>query len=74
MIGVPDATWDEVPKRSSSSARRATTAADLREHCIAHLAKYKVPKHVDVVAALPRNDSGKVLKKQLRAQEAESRS
>jgi len=75
VIGVPDATWDEVPKAFVILREgAATTAADLREHCIAHLAKYKVPKHVEVVAALPRNDSGKVLKKQLRAQEAESRS
>jgi fatty-acyl-CoA synthase len=67
VIGVPDAQWDEVPKafvilRDPGAA----TAEDIRAHCIANLAKYKVPKHIDVVEALPRNDSGKVLKKRLR--------
>jgi acyl-CoA synthetase (AMP-forming)/AMP-acid ligase II len=71
VIGVPDPRWDEVPKafvilREAS----ATTAEDIREHCRAHLAKYKVPAYVQVVTALPRNDSGKVLKKGLREAEA----
>ncbi|MFG2043492.1 class I adenylate-forming enzyme family protein [Dactylosporangium sp. NPDC048998] len=71
VIGVADPTWDEVPKafvilRDGA----ATTAEDIREHCRAALAKYKVPKYVQVVASLPRNDSGKVLKKGLREAEA----
>ncbi len=45
----------------------ATVTADaLVEHCRAHLAKYKVPKQVDFLEALPRNPSGKVLKRELR--------
>ncbi|GAA1040794.1 long-chain fatty acid--CoA ligase [Virgisporangium ochraceum] len=67
VIGVPDPRWDEVPKafvilRAGSTA----TGEDIREHCLANLARFKVPKYVDVVDSLPRNDSGKVLKRGLR--------
>jgi len=40
----------------------------LIEHCRAQLARFKVPKEVTFVEALPRNPSGKVLKRELRAQ------
>ncbi|MFF5225685.1 class I adenylate-forming enzyme family protein [Dactylosporangium sp. NPDC000521] len=68
VIGVPDPQWDEVPKafvilRDGAAA----TGTDIREHCRANLAGFKVPKYVDVVASLPRNDSGKVLKRELRS-------
>ena len=42
------------------------TAEDLVEHCRAQLAKFKVPKQVEFLDALPRNPSGKVLKRELR--------
>ncbi|ROO85807.1 acyl-CoA synthetase (AMP-forming)/AMP-acid ligase II [Actinocorallia herbida] len=66
VIGVPDEKWDEVPKafvlpREGS----AVDEAALRAHCEAHLARFKVPKHFALVSALPRNDSGKVLKRLL---------
>jgi fatty-acyl-CoA synthase len=37
-------------------------------HCQAQLARFKVPKEVTFVEALPRNPSGKVLKRELRAE------
>jgi acyl-CoA synthetase (AMP-forming)/AMP-acid ligase II len=42
------------------------TADGLLEHCHAHLARFKVPKQIDFLGALPRNPSGKVLKRELR--------
>jgi acyl-CoA synthetase (AMP-forming)/AMP-acid ligase II len=36
------------------------------EHCRARLAKFKVPRDVTLIEALPRNPSGKVLKRDLR--------
>lgn len=67
VVGVPDERWDEVPK-AFVIPREGTglTGEDVRAHCRAHLARYKVPAHVEIVASLPRNDSGKVLKKRLR--------
>ncbi|WP_083733436.1 class I adenylate-forming enzyme family protein [Actinomadura sp. CNU-125] len=67
VIGVPDERWDEVPKAFVIlRAPGAATPEDIRRHCRDNLAKYKVPKHVAIVDSLPRNDSGKVLKKRLR--------
>ena len=43
------------------------TADELIEHCRGQLAKFKVPKDVTFIDALPRNPSGKVLKRELRA-------
>ncbi len=42
------------------------TADELIEHCRGQLAKFKVPRDVTFVEALPRNPSGKVLKRELR--------
>ena len=45
---------------------RAATADDLITHSRSQLAKYKTPKGVAFVDALPRNAAGKVLKRELR--------
>jgi acyl-CoA synthetase (AMP-forming)/AMP-acid ligase II len=47
-------------------ANTTTTADELIEHCRGQLARFKVPKDVLFVDALPRNPSGKVLKRELR--------
>jgi acyl-CoA synthetase (AMP-forming)/AMP-acid ligase II len=67
VIGVPDSQWGEVVKaivvlRPGASA----TEAELIEHARSQLASYKRPRSVDFIAELPRNPSGKVLKKDLR--------
>jgi len=67
VVGRPDERWGEVPVAFVVlRPEAATTAEDLVEHCRAQLARYKVPKDVTFVAALPRNPSGKVLKRELR--------
>ncbi len=43
-----------------------TTPDELIEHCRGQLAKFKVPKEIVVIDELPRNPSGKVLKRELR--------
>lgn len=40
---------------------------ELRQHCLASLASYKVPRRWEFVAELPRNPTGKVLKNEVRA-------
>jgi acyl-CoA synthetase (AMP-forming)/AMP-acid ligase II len=68
VIGVPDERWGEVPKACVVAAPGATVDADgLLAHARAHLASFKVPKSVDVLEELPRNPTGKILKKDLRA-------
>jgi len=42
------------------------TAEEVIDHCLKNLAKYKIPEKVEFIAALPRNATGKVLKRTLR--------
>jgi acyl-CoA synthetase (AMP-forming)/AMP-acid ligase II len=68
VVGRPDAKWGEVPVAFVVLKEGVTaTAVELTEHCRGQLAKFKVPKDVTFIEALPRNPSGKVLKRELRA-------
>ncbi|MCW5835466.1 MAG: AMP-binding protein, partial [Labilithrix sp.] len=67
VIGRPDERWGEVPVAFVVvKPGKTATAEELIEHCRERLAKFKVPKGVTFVEALPRNPSGKVLKRDLR--------
>jgi acyl-CoA synthetase (AMP-forming)/AMP-acid ligase II len=67
VVGVPDPRWDEVPKAFVVTLPEMTvTEEEIAAHCRANLAKFKVPKHIEIVDALVRNDSGKVMKRWLR--------
>ncbi|HET6954603.1 MAG TPA: long-chain fatty acid--CoA ligase [Acidimicrobiales bacterium] len=69
VVGRPDERWGEVPVAFVALRPGTTATADeLVEHCRARLARYKVPKDVTFIDALPRNPSGKVLKRELRRQ------
>lgn len=66
-VGRLDERWGEVPVAFVALRPGAATTADEPvEHCRARLARYKVPKDVMFIDALPRNPSGKVLKRELR--------
>jgi long-chain acyl-CoA synthetase len=68
VIGVPDDKWGEVGKAMVMKAEgQEPTEADILTFARDHLAGFKVPKSVDFIDAIPRNPSGKVLKKELRA-------
>jgi len=67
VIGVADDVWGEVPLAvvvGKGGAR--IDINELSSHCRPHIAAYKIPKHIEYVDALPRNPTGKVLKKDLR--------
>src|SRR5579884_1179552 len=67
VIGVPNRRWGEVPKAFVVLRPGATvTAEELVAHCRQRLARFKVPRYVEFIEALPRNPSGKVLKRELR--------
>jgi len=69
VVGRPDERWGEVPVAFVVLRDGATVSGDeLIEHCRTQLAKFKVPKAVTFIDALPRNPSGKVLKRELRSQ------
>jgi fatty-acyl-CoA synthase len=67
VVGRPDERWGEVPV-AFVAVRPDTDATrdDLIAHCQSQLARFKVPKDITFVEALPRNPSGKVLKRELR--------
>ena len=50
----------------SSSSASGDTADALKDHCRAHLASYKVPKHIELLPELPKTGSGKISKQRLR--------
>ncbi len=73
VIGVPHDRWGETPLAVIVPApgRTPPTAEDLADWCRDRLASYKKPTAVAIVEALPRNASGKVLKNELRADQAD---
>jgi acyl-CoA synthetase (AMP-forming)/AMP-acid ligase II len=67
VVGRPDQRWGEVPVAFVVLREgAAATAEDLIDHCRGQLAGFKVPKDIGFLDALPRNPSGKVLKRDLR--------
>jgi acyl-CoA synthetase (AMP-forming)/AMP-acid ligase II len=67
VVARADERWGEVPVAFYVVAPDATVDAEqLERHCRASLAGYKVPKGFVAIDALPRNPSGKVLKRELR--------
>lgn len=66
VIGVPDEKWGESGKAIVVlKPGESATDEQLRSFCLGGLAKFKVPKHFTFVAALPKNDTGKIDRKQL---------
>ncbi|MGX9674542.1 long-chain-fatty-acid--CoA ligase [Mycobacterium sp. HM-7] len=68
IIGVPDEKWGESVKAvvTLDSSEEGVTDADLIAFARERLAAYKCPKTVDFVDDMPRNPTGKILKKELR--------
>ena len=68
VIGVPDDHWGESVKAMVAlRPGQQATAQDIIRFTRKRLAHYKCPRTVDIIDALPRNPSGKVLKRTLRA-------
>jgi long-chain acyl-CoA synthetase len=68
VIGVPDPKWGETVKAVVVLVQGETLdEAGVIAHCRANLAHYKCPTSVDATEVLPRNPSGKILKRELRA-------
>jgi fatty-acyl-CoA synthase len=70
VVGVPDERWGERPKafivlKPGASA----TEADIIAHVQQQIARFKAPRDVEFVAALPKTSTGKVQKYELREKE-----
>ncbi|MDO5735829.1 MAG: AMP-binding protein [Propionibacteriaceae bacterium] len=68
VVGVEDERWGEVGVAWVVVRRGVTTdVEDLREHAGRNLARYKVPREIHFVDAIPRSASSKVLRRHLLA-------
>jgi len=71
VIGVPDERWGEAVKaivvKAADDGGSTVDEAGLIAFAREKLAGYKLPKSVDFADALPRNPSGKLLKREIRA-------
>jgi len=67
VIGLPDSTWGQavtaviVPTEGSD-----VSLEDVKELCKEKIAGYKIPKAIKLVDKIPRNETGKVIKRELR--------
>jgi acyl-CoA synthetase (AMP-forming)/AMP-acid ligase II len=67
VIGVPDERWGEAVKAIVVRAPgSAVSEQDLMDFCQGKVAGYKRPRSIDFTDALPRNPTGKILKRELR--------
>jgi fatty-acyl-CoA synthase len=67
VVGIAHPQWIEaVTAIVVLKAGQTLTQAELIEHCRSHLALFKVPKAVVFTTSLPKNPSGKLLKRELR--------
>lgn len=68
VIGAPDEKWGEAVKAVVVLKKgHSATGEEIITHCRSQLAGYQTPKSVEFMDGLPRNPSGKVLKRELRA-------
>ena len=68
VIGIPDVKWGEAIKAVVALHPDASVSEEeLISFCRHHIASYKKPKSVDFLDALPKNNYGKIMKRNLRA-------
>jgi fatty-acyl-CoA synthase len=75
VVGVPDEKWGESVKAYIvlSDPTKKITLEDVQQFCDGKLARYKIPKNMEIIDQLPRNATGKVLKTVLRKSEKDTR-
>lgn len=74
VVGVPDPNYGEAVRAFVVIKNDSPlTESLLHEYCQEHLAKYKVPNAIDFLDELPKNTTGKILRRALRDQLASSK-
>jgi fatty-acyl-CoA synthase len=66
VIGVSDSKWGEVGKAFVVlMPDEESTEEDIIKYCKGNLAKYKIPKYVQILEEIPKTDAGKINKLKL---------
>ena len=68
VIGMPSAKWGESPLAIVVKEDDSLTAEEVLAFCKGKLAPFKLPKAVEFIEVIPRNPTGKILKRLLRDQ------
>jgi long-chain acyl-CoA synthetase len=69
VVGAPDPEWGEIVVAFIvPSGGASVTQEELDAHCLANIARFKRPKRYLFIGELPKNSTGKVLKRELRKQ------
>jgi long-chain acyl-CoA synthetase len=68
VIGMPDGAAGEAVRAYVVRRDPALTESDIRAHCKANLAAYKVPRQVEFRDDLPKSNVGKILRRELRTE------
>lgn len=68
VVGLPDTDFGESINAYVVLKDPVYTTGDLLNYCKEHLAKYKVPKHFEILDELPKNTTGKILRRSLKDQ------
>ena len=69
-IGIPDAKSGEAVKLFIISTDKNLTADDIKAHCRENLTGYKQPKYIEFRDELPMTPVGKILRRELKDEEA----
>lgn len=67
VVGVPDEQYGEMVKAFVVRKEESLSGEDVIHFCQDKLAKYKVPRQVDFLAELPKNSTGKIMRRALRS-------
>ncbi|WHY90093.1 long-chain-fatty-acid--CoA ligase [Neobacillus cucumis] len=66
VIGVPDGEYGEIVKAYVTVKDEKITINDIIQFCQDKLVKYKLPSQVEILEELPKNSTGKILRRELR--------
>ncbi|GHH98534.1 fatty acid--CoA ligase family protein [Neobacillus kokaensis] len=68
VLGIPDPNQGEAVSAYAVTKNPELTAEQLQEYCKKYLAKYKVPASIEFLEELPKNTTGKILRRALKKQ------
>nr|WP_264158154.1 fatty acid--CoA ligase family protein [Psychrobacillus glaciei] len=68
VVGVPDPTFGESVLAFVVKKDQSLTKEQLHDYCVEKLAKYKLPKQFEFLEELPKNTTGKILRRSLKEQ------